>query len=210
VLQPTGGTTVKLPAGTALTLNWWGNIDLTNAHGLENEFTEYDWTASLGFGLGPVTVTFGAVEYVFPHDGLTDGDAREAFLQLSLPPPTPAALPTTLDLSGNYDFHLIKGAYAKLRLQTGYALTDKWRLSAHVDLGAAENNYHNGYFGENINALNDFAAGLALHAMIDSHTAATLGLEHSWMADGDLRRAAASRYDDDDATWVMARFTVGF
>jgi hypothetical protein len=204
------GTTMKLPPDMSLTLNWWGNLDLTDARRLENEFTEYDWTATLGFGLGPVAVCLGAIEYVFPHDGLTDSDAREVFLQLCVPLPTPAVLPTTLTLSGNYDVHLIKGAYAKLGLQTGYALTDKWRLNAHVDLGAAENNYNNGYFGENINALNDLAAGVALNATIDSHTAATLGVEYSQIMDGAIRRAADSRYGDDAATWVVARFTVGF
>jgi hypothetical protein len=65
---------VKTASGFGLYV--WGNMDLGNADGArqKGEFSETDLIAYYSFTTGQVTVTIGYIEYLFPHQSVTDDE----------------------------------------------------------------------------------------------------------------------------------------
>lgn len=107
VLQPS--LDVKTASGFGLYV--WGSMDLTDADGArqDGEFSETDLIAYYGFTTGQVTVTIGYIEYLYPHQTVTDDEG------------TTTAAPGTREV------------YAGLDLNLGYGLTGSGYLYSDVD-----------------------------------------------------------------------------
>lgn len=74
VVQPS--LDIATPSGVGL--NVWGNVNLDDYDGRfqENEFGELDPTITYAFSVGPVSLTVGVLEYLYPHQVTTSGSSN--------------------------------------------------------------------------------------------------------------------------------------
>ena len=118
--------------------NVWGNLDVDDYDDTldKGEFSEIDLTLTYALQAGPVGLTAGYIEYLFPttEDGGAEG-TREFFLDAGLEPVD--GLST--GITGYYDCHAIQDYY--LNAYVGYGISLDSGLS--IDCGAAV-----GYAGE--------------------------------------------------------------
>ena len=121
-------------------VNVWGNLDIDDYNGTleDGEFSEVDLTLSYGFPIGPVDVSFGYIEYLFPHSD-SDG-TREVFVGGSISPLENLSLGADL----YYDFDEVEGFYAALGASYGFEPMEKLSLEAGVVIGIADNDFSTG------------------------------------------------------------------
>jgi hypothetical protein len=128
---------VTFPAGkTAVTLGAWANIDLgryddsrsdlSESGGLSSvDIAEFDPWAEISVPLGGVTVTGGALLYVFPNDaGFTSGSNT-----VELYARTAVAAPLSPKLAVWYDVDKVNGAYFEASLAHSFTLGATTSLS---------------------------------------------------------------------------------
>jgi len=193
-----------------VSLNAWGNYNLTGAGtGPEDEFTEADLTASYAFFLGPVALTGGVLEYLFPHQELP-ADAgsvaypgtRELFLTagFSLPVISPS-------LGVYYDCDEVDSLYLSLSLAWGADVGAAFKAGLNAGLGYGAAGYNEFYFGVDEEAFNDMTFGGLLTWAPAASFALTAALQHSMLLDSCIEDAAQSLYKDDSQTTLSLKLT---
>ena len=138
VVQPS----VDVAAGN-FGFNVWGNLDVDDYDDTldSGEFSEIDLTLTYAIEAGPVGLTAGYIEYLFPTTEVGGAEGtREVFLDVSLEP----ADGISTGITGYYDFDEVEDYY--LNAYIGYGMSLDSGLG--IDLGASA-----GYAGE------DAAAG---------------------------------------------------
>ncbi len=118
--------------------NVWGNIDLDDYDESldKGELSEVDLTLTYGFDAGPIGITAGYIEYLFPCAASGGGEATsEIFLDASLEP----ADGISIGITGYYDIDEVVDYY--LNAYVGYGISFDSGLD--VDFSAAV-----GYAGE--------------------------------------------------------------
>ncbi len=171
VVQPS--IDVAHPSG--LGFNVWGNFDISDYDGAveEREFSEVDLTVSYALPLeGPVSVTVGIVEYLFPKEGnytpelpeghaeveaKKDTDTREVFVNLGFEPVDGLAL----GLNAYYDVDEVDGLYGDVSIAYGYSVTEQLSLEASAKIGAADKKFAEYYAGGTKGGLFDWGAQLS-------------------------------------------------
>lgn len=124
-------------------LNVWANLDADDYDDTldSGEFSEVDLTLTYGVELGPVGLTVGYIEYLFPTTDVGGAEGtREVFLDASVSP----LENFSMGIAGYYDFDEVEDYYLNAYIGYGIALD----CGLGVDLGASA-----GYAGE------DMAAG---------------------------------------------------
>ena len=137
VVQPS----VDVAAGN-FGLNVWGNLDADDYDDSldSGEFSEIDLTLTYGIEAGPVGLTAGYIEYLFPTTEAGGGlGTREVFLDASLSP----ADGISTGITAYYDFDEVEDYY--LNVYMGYGLTLDSGLS--IDAAASA-----GYAGDDVSA----------------------------------------------------------
>lgn len=166
------------------TLGVWGNVDITNDNDYEWEFTEVDYyidySASLAEGIG---FSLGYIYYDFPAPG---GSTNEVYGGLSFD--------TVLDPSVTwyYDFDYANGSYIALGLGHTVALSDTSPLSLDLglNLGWADSNYNDAYWGVDSSGFNDLTLSAGIPIEIGSWTVTPM-VNYAMLIDSDVRDAAS-------------------
>lgn len=167
VMQPSVGLTYG---------NWsaslWGNVDMTDYHDNDWEFTEYDWT--IGYsdkipGVDILSYSVGAIYYYFPS--LTDdGDTVEVYAGLGLD------IPLSPTLTMYRDVDEIDGTY--LALSVSHSIETIFELSPDMPVGMnlsastgwGSENYNKGYWGVNSSKMNDLTLSVGFPVVMGNWT----------------------------------------
>lgn len=115
-------------------LNVWGNLDIGDYDDTldSGEFSEIDLTLTYGFDAGPVGLTAGYIEYLFPttETGGAPG-TREVFLDLGI---TPAEGIAT-GITGYYDFDEVEDYYLNVYINYGVLLDSGLGIDCSASAG---------------------------------------------------------------------------
>lgn len=198
VLQPS----VTVSGDCGLSINTWGNVDLTDNNNVvneageldtetENEFTELDLTIAYTLPLeGPVGLTIGFIQYTFPAAG---GGTRELYATLA----GKCLLSPTLSLYGDVDE--AEGYYGNFGVSHSFALAEKLTLGLSASIGYGSDKYNAFYFGVDDSLMNDVNAGATLtYALSDKFSLAALAT-FTTLVDSDIEDGAELLYDDTQA-----------
>ncbi len=167
--MPVNEETVLQPSltlsGNGFSLNFWGNVDLTDwgeqaGYGDESgNATEIDYTGAYERSVGPLNLSIGFANYTFPHTGLSP--TTEVFIS--------AGLDVLLSPSVTcYVDQVAEGAnYTSIDLSHSFDLYESgdWAVQANVSAHAGYANDKNvqTYYGLSDNsAWHDWSAGVAL------------------------------------------------
>jgi hypothetical protein len=205
VLQPAFTTTTDF----GLSLNAWGNIDLTDQFDNRGEFSEVDLTASYALPLkGPVGVEVGVVEYLFPKEGNFeehhDVDTREIYGKVS------ADVISAPTLSVYYDFDEVDGAYASLGVSHSFELIETLSLDIAGSIGGATADYNDYYFGEDSAALNDSNVSGGLTYSPTETLSFSGVVQYTWLLNEAIRDGAKEIYGKKDHPFVGVSASYGF
>ncbi len=185
-----------------LSLNAWANYNADGSYNGDNshKFSEVDLSATYTREVGPVSLGGGVVQYLFPNQTLIVADESgptgeaypstyEVFISAGLP-----GIPLAPTLTVYRDLDAIKGFYGVLAVSQSFGLCEKAALVASASLGAGNNKYNAGYFGENKSAFNDLNVGLALPiALLPSLTIKPAAV-YTCLPDSSIRDAADDVY----------------
>jgi len=137
VIQPS--VDLGLPYGFGV--NVWGNFDVDDYDGaMKNaEFSEIDITVSVSRSIGEVECGAGFIEYLFPHQGGTNGASagtREIYGSVGFDVPGDVSLALTL----YYDIDEIEDFYANLALSRDINMNDALSMEFSLSVGCAGKN----------------------------------------------------------------------
>lgn len=184
------------PALNAVSGGWgvnaWGNYNTTDRATGGADFSEIDLTVSYGRQAGPVALSGGVIEYLFPNTDYPG--TREVYFGATWA--NPVATPA---LTVYRDIDEADGAYASLALSRDVVLADDKTLSLRASLGGADSSYNDFYFGVKDAALNDFTAGATLAWTLSKTVTLKPGLQYSWLVDPEIREGARGLYRGADA-----------
>jgi hypothetical protein len=185
-----------------LSVGVWGNMDLTDVNGNNDEFNEVDYTVGYERSFGPVTLGLGGIYYDFPNTDFASTTEVYASLGYDCP-----ASPT---LTVYRDVDEVDGWYVTLAL--GHTFEEVAAFSETVTLGVdigaevswGDANYNDGYFGLDDGGFNALTLSAGLPLSIGEHVSVTPSVNWSQLLDSDIRDAVS----DDDNFW--AGVSVGF
>lgn len=232
------------PSGTfsfgGFSFNAWGNLDLTAVNegdslpisgnpeagpgrnnGLKGKFSEIDLTASFAHSIKAVDLEAGVIFYSFPERAASLPSTTELYWSIGIPeaPLSPTAtlyidVDETTERSGT-GLYLSTGASKEI--PTTFNRLPAVQLSG--ELGFANGNFGQYYYGEGISGLHDLHAALALPLILGEtasisfsvHYSALLGdyRGHQFLDPREVYRATAPNPSAvADTIWVG--FTLGF
>ncbi|MDE0838926.1 MAG: MltA-interacting MipA family protein, partial [Kiritimatiellae bacterium] len=131
VLQPS----IDVSSDNGLTVNVWGNFDLTDSVGDSEEFSEVDITVSYDLDLGEnaLGAQIGLIEYLFPkEDDVADADTREIFVGLS-----ETVGEFDLSLTAYLDIDEVDGAYINAAVEHALSVGEEIGLVAGASVAFA-------------------------------------------------------------------------
>jgi hypothetical protein len=198
VLQPSVNVAYK-----DLTLNVWANVDTTDVGDVADKFNEIDFTLDYSFSVKCLSVSVGAIYYVFPQAHAAD--TTEAYLAIGVDVLTSPTLTVYQDLDEQ------DGQY--MTLSFGHTFEDVWKpndaISMSVDLGASfawgSRKHNEFYYGAGAGWA-DATVSLGVPFAIGDHVTVTPSVNYMWILDGDITGALG----DDDALWAGISVTVSF
>jgi len=147
VLQPSATIGIA-----GFSVNFWGNLDLSDVNGTENKFNEIDFTGSYSMDLDLATVEAGVIYYTFPN---TDFDSTfEIFAGLSF------NLPFNPSVTVYQDFDLVEGTYVSAGISQNF-LEDQYSqyISVFATLGWGTAEHNAFYYGVDVSGFTDFQVG---------------------------------------------------
>jgi hypothetical protein len=131
VVQPS----IDVGATSNLSINVWGNFDIDDYDGAfqENEFSEVDLSATYSMSAGPVEMALAYSEYLYPHQGGTNGPASGS-REVSLAAKTPVVGDLAVQGKLYYDVDEVDALYASLGLVYGMSFMDD---AVSIEIGAS-------------------------------------------------------------------------
>jgi hypothetical protein len=183
VMQPSVGL-----AYGGLSASLWGNVDMTDYHDNDWEFTEYDWTVGYADkvpGLDFLKYSVGAIYYYFPS--LTDdGDTMEVYAGLGLDMP----LSPTVTLYRDVD----EGDCSYVALSVSHSIEKIFELSSDMPVGMSlsasmgwgNEAYNKFYWGVEDSALNDLTMSVGFPVPVLGWTF-TPSVSYVTLLDSDIR-----------------------
>ncbi len=134
VLQPSVGVSLM-----GFGLGFWGNLDMSDANGLDGKLNEVDWTLGYGMNLPLVELNAGLTIYDFPNSDA----ARTTELSLGVA----ANVPLSPSLTIYRDLDEIEGTYWEAGIHHAVSLRPGTDLELSAGLGLGSEGYVEGYFG---------------------------------------------------------------
>lgn len=187
-------------------LNAWANYNAAGSYSGDNnhKFSEVDLTGSYTHSVGPASLGVGFVQYLFPNQTLTVSDESsttgeaypgtyEVFVTAGVP-----GIPLVPTLTVYRDLDSIKGFYGVLGVSQSFSLGEKASLVASASIGAGNNKYNNGYFGDDEAAFNDANFGLALPIALTDYLTIKPAASYTCLPDSSIRDAADALYGHKD------------
>lgn len=185
VVQPS----IDVGATSNLTINVWGNFNIDDFDGLyeKDEFSEVDLTVSYGISAGRVGFELGYAEYLYPHQGQTNGEAVHGTREVYLGAET--AIVGDLALQGKvaYDTDETEGVYASVGLTYGASSEDE-TISAEIgaSAGYADKKWAEGNSGGTEAGFHDYNVTIALAYAADESVSYGANLGYTGSIDEDV------------------------
>ncbi|GJM43635.1 MAG: hypothetical protein DHS20C21_04770 [Gemmatimonadota bacterium] len=172
----------------AVSGNLWGNVAL--GEGVEGSFDldEVDFTLSYDRRLGPVDVTVGWIEYVFP--GADTNGTREVYGTIGFE----TVYGLGVGLAAFRDVGEVNGVYSALSLGRQFALDRSVALEVELTSSWADSEYNVAYFGVSDPGFGDAGARVRVTYAFSRGYSVTSGVRQVWFWDSRLRDAARDAY----------------
>ncbi len=162
-------------------LNVWGNLDVDDYDDTldSGEFSEIDLTMTYAIEAGPVGLTGGYIEYLFPTTDVGGAEGtREIFIDAAIEPVDSFSLGVTT----YYDIDEVEDYYVNVYVGYGFALS----CGLGIDLGASA-----GYVGDDFSAdgdagFNDYNLTLGLGYDINDMVSVSASLAYTDAIDDDV------------------------
>lgn len=162
-------------------LNVWGNLDVDDYDDTldSGEFSEIDLTMTYAIEAGPVGLTGGYIEYLFPTTDVGGAEGtRELFIDAAIEPVDSFSLGVTT----YYDIDEVKDYYVNVYMGYGFELD----CGLGIDLGASA-----GYVGDDFSAdgdagFNDYNIILGLGYGINDMVSVSASLAYTDAIDDDV------------------------
>ncbi len=178
-------------AWKGLSVNFWGNMDLTDVNGNRREFNEADVTVSYGGEAGSVSYEVGVIRYHFPNTPFPG--TTEVYGAVGLD------LPLSPTLTVYYDCDEADGYYATLGVGHTFedlvTLSETCSMSCEVSASVAyaDADYNAFYFGVADSAFVDALVSIGFPVAIGDHVTITPSASYSNILDGTLAAAAGKQ-----------------
>ncbi|HPD17809.1 MAG TPA: hypothetical protein PLE19_22965 [Planctomycetota bacterium] len=196
-------------AWKGLSLNVWGNLDLTDVNGDRRNFTEVDYTLDYSHSVGKATFSVGTIRYVFPHTGFPT--TTEVYAGVTLDAPLSPTFKVYKDIDesdGVYaNFALSHTVPGLIRFSERASMS--LALSAAVGWGDHKNNNFY-YAGTDASGLADLTCSVGLPIAIGDHITIKPALNCSRLLDPDARRNMKAAGVDPTNHWLGLSFTFAF
>jgi hypothetical protein len=204
VLQPS----IDVSSDNGLTVNVWGNFDLTDNVGDSEEFSEVDITVSYDLNLGEDApgVQIGLIEYLFPKEGdfadaeagvsSADADTREIFVGLS-----ETMGEFDVSLTAYLDIDEVDGAYINAAVEHALSVGEEIGLVAGASVAYATSDYNEYYFGVDDSGLNDVTFSLSGGVDVTENLSVGGEVHYVILPDSDIEDAAKANSGEDSFFW---------
>jgi uncharacterized protein (TIGR02001 family) len=163
VVQPS----LNVAADNGLNLNVWGNLDVDDYDDTldSGEFSEVDLTMSYTHQAGPVALSVGYIEYLFPTTDAGGAEGtREVYLDASVAPVDGFSV----GLTSYYDFDEVDDFYLNPYIGYGMELMPKLSMSLRAGAGYAGDDFAAAYGGED-SGFFDYTLSMGLtYAVMDN------------------------------------------
>jgi len=200
-----------------VSLNVWGNYNLTDRITKQFDFNEIDLTLQYLLPIKVVEISFGIVEYTYPNKTFMDiktpegtetcettmKETREVFTQIKYP--NSFVVPS---LAVNYDFDEANGLYVLAGLSKDVELINKLILTPSVSTGCGNAKFNEYYFYNKKSAFNNGSADVVLKYNINDNWYTSARLSYTWLWDDGIRDSAKQIYFDDNL--LYGGVTVGY
>lgn len=190
-------------AWKGLTLNVWGNMDLTDANGERRRFTEVDYTLDYTFQVNPwASVSVGAIYYHFPHTPFPG--TTEVYAGVAFDAPLSPAFKVYRDIDE------AKGTYYSLAIShtfedaVKFAEAVKMSVELAASLGYSSSRHSRFYYGTGAGGagLADLTVSLGFPIAIGERWTVRPALNCSWLLDSDIRRGVRGAGLDTTNCWA--------
>ena len=185
----------SLSAGMGnVSVNLWGNMDLTDENGTTRQFNEWDYTVDYSTAFGAIGVSAGMIGYTFPNAG---GHTNEMYVGASYDIIGAPGITVYKDLEAT------EGVYASI--SGGYSVPVAEITS--IDIGAAlgfgdTNNNKGMYSGASEAGLSDLLVGVSATFGINDMFSVTPSVNFTTILDSDGQDA----YDAMDVDYTNVFF----
>lgn len=182
VLQPSLAATHNVTHIGTFSFILWGNYDLTDYYGTQNEFSEIDLIASYALPSGPLELEVGIIHYTFPNADFRA--TTEVYINAGC---ELKSLPLTFSLGLYYDFDEIDGLYISGKIMSHITLIPKLALEMALSAGYADSGYNLGYFNFDDSACVDSQASMRLTYTISDSFSLSAGGQYMSLLDSALK-----------------------
>jgi len=175
-------------AWKGLSLNLWGNMDLTDVNGNNDEFNEVDYTLDYSGSCGKLNYSVGAIRYHFPNTNFAGTTEVYGALGLDVPlSPTLTVYADVDEADGWYGTFSIGHTFENV-VTVSESVAASLELSASI--AYADSDYNNFYFGVDESGFVDALFGVGLPVTVGDHVTVTPSIGYSNIIDSDLAAAA--------------------
>lgn len=187
VLQSSITVTKPVSQVGFLSLDVWGNFDLTDSIKTKGKFSEIDLTASYNHSLGLFELETGLIHYTFPNTATKS--TSEVYFRGSY---NLGTIPLAFSFSCYYDFEEIDGFYSALAIASEIDLSNSFILALKLSAGYGGSNFNQGYFDFSGSSLVDCAASVVLRYTLSDSVSITAGVHYMQLLGSGLRDAVLS------------------
>jgi len=185
-----------------LTINVWGNLDLTDRNDAGGRLTELDVT--LGYGrevVAPLYLEAGVAVFTCPHAARLDdetflgGGTTELYVAAELDLLLQPSLTVSRDIDAS------DGLYAQLELGHELELSPKATLQLGFSGGWGNADSNLFYFDVDGHALNDGNLTVGLALPLRQNVTVVPALTYTWLWDSAIESGALGLYGEKDLLW---------
>lgn len=180
----------------------WGNLGLTDDTGdaafpddNARVFSEIDAIVDYARKIGPVSASFGFVNYNFPNSGgesTTEVYAGGRWEEMLLRP----------SLKVFYDFDVLNGLYIQGDLSHVLAVNEQVSVEFGTTLGWMSDEQAKGYFFINESGVSDSTWRAVGRYTLNAHTTLSAGVYYTSVLDSGLRDGLQAAGIEDDNLWA--------
>ena len=185
-----------------LSLTVWGNLELTNAHDMQHNFTEVDYTLKYAAAFDKLNYSAGYIYYDFPHTSCRK--TQEFFASLGYD----TILSPTITVYRDIDE--VDGWYSTLGLSHSIELKQLLNstLTISETVGFSSANHSKFYYGRNTSAFSDSLLSAGLKIPVTESIAIVPSVSYSALLDKSIRGADLNQRNN--ILWCGVNVTFNF
>lgn len=202
VIMADATVAAAVESGGTASATVWGNLDLTDETGHAafpddnaRNFSEIDGIVDYARKIGPISASFGFINYNFPNSGgesTTEVYAGARWEDVILHP----------SLKVFYDFDVLNGLYIQGDISHSLAVNEKTSVEFGITLGWMSDEQGKGYFGINESGISDNTLRAVGRYTLNEHTSFTAGVYYTAVLDSGLRDGLQAADIEDDNLWA--------